>query len=548
MYHPLYTSFSHFSCFHCLKRNFHQLPKTKLSPKMRYTDNEIKLFLLAGHSHYQIAKNYHVSPKRITRISRNIESNGPGRPRKLTDEHKAYIAELFFVNPRMTISKASLLFAEKFSQQISMGSISTILRENHLRYTKPLKVQKLRYYHKIIRYNFAISLTESHPDAEDPFWKSLIFSDESRFCANSDSIRIWKKMNDFRPDVQQAYEKFEVGVMVWGAVGINFKSNLVFCGSSINSTKYLSILEESKFYEQVRNSYSNREYLFQQDGAPAHTSKETLDKLLKELKVLLGWPPNSPDLSPIEMCWAIMKKRISHGDNFPTTNEQLKQRIQEEWDRLDQEMINQLVFTFRDRLLSVIKTRGETISQYLSARKTSEEIPENTHVSIPELFTKEDDQSMFEYFMEKGRRWTAISHILGDKFPPQVIKYRVLCLLAEKRINELRKESFEVPNTDISDDRIPITVDPEDEHNHLNSDTEEEERSNKQRKRRKPTFAFTIPQKKHEDEISGDSFEDSDEEIQYSSKNEKSESQSDDDSINCFLSQSGDDDILLTSK
>ena len=71
---------------------------------------------------------------------------------------------------------------------------------------------------------------------------------------------------------------------------------------------------------------------------------------------------------------------------------------------------------------------------------------------------------------------------------------------------------------------------------------------NKQRKRRKPTFAFTIPQKKHEDEISGDSFEDSDEEIQYSSKNEKSESQSDDDSINCFLSQSGDDDILLTSE
>ena len=48
------------------------LPKPKIPPKKRYTDDEIRVFLLAGYSHYQIAKTYHVSPKRITRISHEV--------------------------------------------------------------------------------------------------------------------------------------------------------------------------------------------------------------------------------------------------------------------------------------------------------------------------------------------------------------------------------------------------------------------------------------------------------------------------------------------
>ena len=87
------------------------------------------------------------------RISRSEENSKTGRPPKLTDDHKTFIAELFFVNPRMTISKARLLFFEKFNCGISHGSISTILKQNHLSYTKPLKVQKLRYYHIILRYS-----------------------------------------------------------------------------------------------------------------------------------------------------------------------------------------------------------------------------------------------------------------------------------------------------------------------------------------------------------------------------------------------------------
>ena len=53
----------------------------------------------------------------------------------------------------MTISKAGLLFFEKFNCGISHGSISTILKQNHLSYTKPLKEStKIT----VLSYNFEI--------------------------------------------------------------------------------------------------------------------------------------------------------------------------------------------------------------------------------------------------------------------------------------------------------------------------------------------------------------------------------------------------------
>ena len=57
----------------------------------------------------------------------------------------------------------------------------------------------------------------------------------------------------------------------------------------------------------------NREGMFQQDGARAHTSKATiawLDANIKHYIPLEDWPPNSPDLSPIENVWSIMATAV----------------------------------------------------------------------------------------------------------------------------------------------------------------------------------------------------------------------------------------------
>ena len=52
--------------------------------------------------------------------------------------------------------------------------------------------------------------------------------------------------------------------------------------------------------------------LFQQDNAACHTSYDSKAaiKILFD-KSRINWPPNSPDLSPIENVWAILKEKLS---------------------------------------------------------------------------------------------------------------------------------------------------------------------------------------------------------------------------------------------
>ncbi|EER04860.1 transposable element tc3 transposase, putative [Perkinsus marinus ATCC 50983] len=50
-----------------------------------------------------------------------------------------------------------------------------------------------------------------------------------------------------------------------------------------------------------------------QDNAPSHASKFTRDYLDKQgfrREKLMTWPPNSPDLNPVEHYWSILKKKL----------------------------------------------------------------------------------------------------------------------------------------------------------------------------------------------------------------------------------------------
>ena len=70
-------------------------------------------------------------------------------------------------------------------------------------------------------------------------------------------------------------------------------------------------------------------YMFQQDNASCHVSKQTKEMFAMLGIQLLPWPPHSPDLSPIENLWGILKKRVYDGPNFKSLDE-VWQRIETE--------------------------------------------------------------------------------------------------------------------------------------------------------------------------------------------------------------------------
>jgi len=81
--------------------------------------------------------------------------------------------------------------------------------------------------------------------------------------------------------------------------------------------------------------------VFQQDSAPAHSARETIELLTMETPKFIPptlWPPNSPDLNPVDYkVWSVMqekvyKKRIKDID-------ELCARILTAWDEMDQRII-----------------------------------------------------------------------------------------------------------------------------------------------------------------------------------------------------------------
>ncbi len=99
-----------------------------------------------------------------------------------------------------------------------------------------------------------------------------------------------------------------------------------------------------------------RPCIFQQDNAKPHSARITKSWLRRKRVRVLDWPACSPDLSPIENVWHILKRKMRQ--RKPRTVAHLKTCLQEEWDKITPETLHHLVSSVPKRLLSVVKRNG----------------------------------------------------------------------------------------------------------------------------------------------------------------------------------------------
>ncbi len=71
---------------------------------------------------------------------------------------------------------------------------------------------------------------------------------------------------------------------------------------TMNAERCIKVLEE--------HMLPSRQCLFQQDKAKPHTAAITTAWLRSRRVRVLNWPACSPDLSPIENIWRIIKQKI----------------------------------------------------------------------------------------------------------------------------------------------------------------------------------------------------------------------------------------------
>ncbi len=125
--------------------------------------------------------------------------------------------------------------------------------------------------------------------------------------------------------------KHPVKVHVWAGISLKGATKVcIFPGKTrMDSALYCRIIKQA-FLPFVSRKFPNGNCLLQQDNCPTHVSKYSLKQFAEMGVKTVAWPPESPDLNPIELVWHQLKEYL-HADVKPMTQEELIDGIKMFW-------------------------------------------------------------------------------------------------------------------------------------------------------------------------------------------------------------------------
>lgn len=258
---------------------------------------------------------------------------------------------------------------------ISKSSIKRIIKKDlNLRPYKKIRGQKLTISDEVKRVMCAKKLLRL-VDANK--LNVCFFSDEKIFTVepplNAQNERVYfeasKRKNQITSErLFSMKSHFPKNVMISIAVSKLGKTSIHFVnpGVKINGEYYRNSLL-AKMIPEMKTLASGQYFLFQQDGARAHTAKDTvayLNEQVPEIILPRDWPANSPDLNPLDFSiWGNLSQRVYRGRKIKDVTE-LKNVLIQEWSNLPQNEIDLAIEQFRPRLRKVIEMEGKHIEQF----------------------------------------------------------------------------------------------------------------------------------------------------------------------------------------
>ena len=151
-------------------------------------------------------------------------------------------------------------------------------------------------------------------------------------------------------------------VMVFGVVsseGHIMPPHIFEVGLKVNTKVYLDVLK-SVVIPWCNQVAGDRPWVWQQDSAPAHKSKETQAWLQKECYDFVPfshWPPSSPDLNPLNyFVWWYVENITNM--TFHNTKSSLIAAIRRVFVELPPALVEKACSQFRIRIEAVIEAEG----------------------------------------------------------------------------------------------------------------------------------------------------------------------------------------------
>lgn len=313
-------------------------------------------------SYAEIAKIVKKSRSTVQTIYRNFVKRGNvlsksrcGRPRKLDDREARAILRKVKKNPKISAPKLADEIATASGKKVHPENVRRILRSSGYNGRVPRRKPFISSVNQQKRLAFA----SAHIDKDFEFWKTVVFTDESKFNVFGSDGRgkVWRKKNtEMNPENLTPTVKHGGGsVMVWGAMAAAGVGNLVFIPGTMDRFGYLKILQ-GNLLESVRKLGLGGNFVFQHDNDPKHTAKIVKEWLLYRTPKQLHSPPQSPDLNPIEHLWEEVDRKIRQ--QSITSVETLKKAIQLAWSKISSETTKNLVNSMPNRMHAVIASKG----------------------------------------------------------------------------------------------------------------------------------------------------------------------------------------------
>lgn len=245
------------------------------------------------------------------------------------------------------VSHTTLMLA--IHEDLGLKSFARVPR--HL-LTSSLKEKRLDRCHKLLAYLKHHKATVK------------IFSDKKIFTVD----QVYNRRNDrylaqSTDQVKGVFRtKHPAQVMVMGVLASDGKKMPPFffkAGEKIGTEVYYKVLRYT-ILPWLKATYPANNYVWQQDGAPAHTANR-VQKFCQDNMADFWpkdfWPPSSPDANPLDYFWWGAIERETNATPHPNVDS-LKAAIRQVWGAYPEDTIKKACSSFRGRIEKIIEAKG----------------------------------------------------------------------------------------------------------------------------------------------------------------------------------------------
>jgi len=343
------------------RKELSEFQKGQIDGAARFGHTDTEIHKLFGFARGTI---HHIITRIKTRgFSENIER--VGRPRKSTDRDERLLIRRALDDTKMPLRELKF----ETNSNLSISTIRRRLSEENIGKWLAAERPRLTETHASKRFNWS----KEHLDWTVDDWRKYIWSDECSVEKGADPRQMWVfrrpgNAEKFKPKNVKPKDKCKgVSVMVWGCFVSNIRGPLTVCHGHMKAVQYVNILEENllPFIETLPDNIKN-DVSYQQDNATIHRARVTEGWFEDNEITVVDWPPNSPDMNPIEHVWKALKAKLHF--RFPDTyqlkggpecvQEELTRRLMLVWAELEEDIFERLILSIPARVQALYEAKG----------------------------------------------------------------------------------------------------------------------------------------------------------------------------------------------